>query len=254
MVRKSVAGLVLALASPNTASFATPALCVNDPARPWAKYNSGIERVGEFTLGTPEAGRVSEAELGQAVVSSGQALVFLESVNLIRPIDYTGSQDGSGFKIHIPAGMIAAESNTKEMGYYVSQLGTYMSDKPGKSDTITKVGVAIAPESNGKLQVYWWRGSKVKLYDIADVDFTKVNCFRNAQGAFRRELLYSGISKGTISLQYREFSDDMARPAFSQDLHYDLADGDEIGFKGARIQIIKATNVSVKFKVIKPLE
>ena len=49
------------------------------------------------------------------------------------------------------------------------------------------------------------------------------------------------------------FSDDMARPAFTQDLTYDLADGDEIGFRGARIKVLKATNTAITYVVLKPL-
>ena len=47
---------------------------------------------------------------------------------------------------------------------------------------------------------------------------------------------------------------DLARPAFSQELRYDLKDGDEIGYKGARFKVIKANNVSIKYKVTKHLQ
>jgi hypothetical protein len=72
--------------------------------------------------------------------------------------------------------------------------------------------------------------------------------------AFKRELVYSGVSNNVVSILYREYINDLARPAFSQDLKYDLAQGDVIGFKGARFQIIKATNLTITYKVLKPLE
>ena len=53
------------------------------------------------------------------------------------------------------------------------------------------------------------------------------------EGGFHRELIYGGVSRGTITLTYREYANDMARPAFTQELNYDLADGEEIGFRGA---------------------
>jgi hypothetical protein len=37
-------------------------------------------------------------------------------------------------------------------------------------------------------------------------------------------------------------------------LTYDLAAGDEIGFRGARIKVLKATNVSITYVVTKPLD
>jgi hypothetical protein len=45
----------------------------------------------------------------------------------------------------------------------------------------------------------------------------------------------------------------MARPAFNQDLKYDLNDGAVIGFRGARFEVIKATNTEIKFRTISPL-
>ena len=45
----------------------------------------------------------------------------------------------------------------------------------------------------------------------------------------------------------------MARPAFSQDLKFDLSQGDEIAYKGARFKVVKANNVGLSFIVLRPL-
>jgi hypothetical protein len=79
-------------------------------------------------------------------------------------------------------------------------------------------------------------------------------CERASTKAFRREILYSGGSKGAIQLQYREFANDMARPAFSQDLNFDLAMGKDIGFRGARIRIESISNTGIRYTVLKTLE
>jgi hypothetical protein len=75
-----------------------------------------------------------------------------------------------------------------------------------------------------------------------------------ARDSFKRELIYAGVSQTTISISYREFSDNVARPAFSQELKYDLNQGSTIGYKGARFEVIKATNTELIYKVIKPLD
>jgi hypothetical protein len=67
---------------------------------------------------------------------------------------------------------------------------------------------------------------------------------------FQRQLIYTGKSGTNLYISYREFSGDLARPAFTQDLTFDLAEGKVIGMKGARIEVIEATNVSIKFKMI----
>lgn len=81
------------------------------------------------------------------------------------------------------------------------------------------------------------------------INFQKISVW--APGSKRKEILYNGKSKDTIKLAYREYIDDVARPAFYQDLNFDLAESKLIGFKGIQIEIIEATNSTIMFKVIK---
>jgi len=71
---------------------------------------------------------------------------------------------------------------------------------------------------------------------------------------FHRGLIYSGFAKGILKIAYREFSDNQARSAFNQELSYDISDGDEVGFHGARIKVLKATNTTISYVVLKPLD
>ena len=41
-----------------------------------------------------------------------------------------------------------------------------------------------------------------------------------------------------------------ARPAFNQDVQYDLSEGKTIGFKGARVEIVEATNTNIRYRVL----
>jgi hypothetical protein len=70
----------------------------------------------------------------------------------------------------------------------------------------------------------------------------------------KKQLIYTGISKGVISVTYREFKNDMARPAFTQDLKFDLSEGKTIGFKGSRFNIIEANNTEIIYEVVKPIQ
>lgn len=69
--------------------------------------------------------------------------------------------------------------------------------------------------------------------------------------SFQQTLLYTGKMGNKINISYREFSNNMARPAFNTDVEYDLSESKTIGYKGARIEIIKATNEYIKYKVLK---
>lgn len=66
------------------------------------------------------------------------------------------------------------------------------------------------------------------------------------------ELLYDGVSKGTLRLSYREFVNDMARPSFTQQSTYDMAPGKKtvITFKGAKIEVVSADNNEIKYNVL----
>ncbi|HFC8486894.1 TPA: hypothetical protein ACFP4K_001549 [Neisseria subflava] len=72
----------------------------------------------------------------------------------------------------------------------------------------------------------------------------------NANG-FQQNLLYSGKIGNRIKLSYREFQNNMARQAFSNDVEYDLSESHQVGYKGALLEIINATNQSVTYKVIR---
>ncbi|HZX34966.1 MAG TPA: hypothetical protein VFF54_00540 [Thermodesulfobacteriota bacterium] len=72
------------------------------------------------------------------------------------------------------------------------------------------------------------------------------------KGSSKKELLYQGKSGNTIRLMYREFYDGFARPAFQQDLTYDLAETKIIGFRKMTIEVIEATNSYIKFVVKTP--
>lgn len=70
---------------------------------------------------------------------------------------------------------------------------------------------------------------------------------------FQKDFIYNGRVGNSLKFTYREFIDDLARPAFTQDLQYDLTESDVIGFKDARIKITDATNTTLKYKVINGL-
>lgn len=68
---------------------------------------------------------------------------------------------------------------------------------------------------------------------------------------FKMELLYQGISDDTLRLAYREFSENLARPAFHQDLTYTLSpDGPtEIRFRTLVLEVTSADNSGIRYRV-----
>lgn len=74
--------------------------------------------------------------------------------------------------------------------------------------------------------------------------------------SFKREILYNGKQGNTIFMSYREFEGNMARPAFTQNLTFEMVDGDDnfIGTKGLRIKVLDYSNTGILYEVISPFE
>lgn len=64
------------------------------------------------------------------------------------------------------------------------------------------------------------------------------------------ELIYSGKAGSVIKIVYREYANDLARPAFTQDLQYDLNETKVIRFKNTSIEVLRVTNQEIAFKVL----
>lgn len=69
--------------------------------------------------------------------------------------------------------------------------------------------------------------------------------------SFKYELLYQGTTKGSLKLSYREYINDFARPAFFQDVSYDLESSLTIvTFRTVRIEVLSADNNHIKYRVL----
>ena len=68
--------------------------------------------------------------------------------------------------------------------------------------------------------------------------------------SFMEELIYTGRSGNTVHISYREYKKDFARPAFFQELRYDIGHSGTVVFKQYKLKIIEATNEYIKFLVL----
>lgn len=87
---------------------------------------------------------------------------------------------------------------------------------------------------------------KVENFTVEPTTFVDKDC----HNCFKQEFIYNGKVDNSIKFIYREYIRDMARPAFNQELQYDLNDGNIIGFKGLRIEVIEATNTKISYKIL----
>lgn len=70
------------------------------------------------------------------------------------------------------------------------------------------------------------------------------------QSSSSSELIYSGKAGNVIKIVYREYTNDLARPAFTQDLQYDLNETKIIKFKNTTIEVLRVTNQEITLRVL----
>ncbi len=87
-------------------------------------------------------------------------------------------------------------------------------------------------------------------YCTAQAHYERTTFAATSQEGFQQTLIYSGKVGEKINIGYREFSSNLARPAFNNDVEYDLSESNIIGYKEARIEVLEATNEHIKYKVI----
>ena len=80
--------------------------------------------------------------------------------------------------------------------------------------------------------------------------FVKSQIPSKGDDSFRAQVIYSGLLSNTVKAVYREFSNDYARPAFAQELQYDMNESKTISYKSIKIEILKVTNSSIQYRVM----
>ncbi|GED22310.1 hypothetical protein [Halomonas halmophila] len=84
-----------------------------------------------------------------------------------------------------------------------------------------------------------------------DADYERRGRVSETKNSFQQTLIYSGRVGNKINIGYREFSNNTARPAFNNEVEYDLSESKRIGYKGAQIKVLEADNSSITYKVLK---
>lgn len=83
-----------------------------------------------------------------------------------------------------------------------------------------------------------------------EIEYIQTTAIAKEKDYFKQEFIYNGRVGNALKFIYREYINDYARPAFKQDLQYDLSESEVIGFRGLRIQIISASNTKIEYKVL----
>jgi hypothetical protein len=195
---------------------------------------------------------VARAELGESVVESGT--VYSHNAAILKNELKWGSVL-IGNQLVVPPQTLVARARSDDAIYYVGTSGSYGNWLYRQSVH----GVLRVSESDpNDIRLAWLppgmsvsrEPSGLKPNKKPDVEFIEIDA--TERKSFRQEFIYNGGSGSSVKFIYREFTGDMARPAFTQELEYDLDEGSVIGFKGLRIEILSATNIELEYRVLYP--
>lgn len=70
------------------------------------------------------------------------------------------------------------------------------------------------------------------------------------EGSYMAEMVYSGRSGDTIRTLFREYVSDLARPAYSQELTYDLSEDSEIRYRSIVIDVDEAGGSGITYRIV----
>lgn len=203
----------------------------------------------------PDTETTTTAELGQTLISRS-FYQTTPAINLKQSIVNATSNNGYPLTMNVPQGLLVEWGHNALGTYYISEkFHITNSVVQGKNN----IGGVIVPNDKSPAKFVFWQPEGMSHTFVSasnePINYeAATNVITPHKENFKRELIYTGVSKNVISIVYREFQNDLARPAFMQELKYDLGEGKVIGFKGARFQVLKATNTGIEYKVLKHLD
>lgn len=197
----------------------------------------------------PEAINISEPPLGSIVVAEVGSTMIKQGKYVESDAIYLRSP----FKV----GLLGAYSFGS--GYYLKEghnaKNEFYQPEPGPEGGRVEKAALADPYKTMLVEKSRPTICGVTVFNVKvcrdNVDFERVRRPTLMADGFQQTLIYSGRIGSKINIAYREFSNDIARPAFNNDVEYDLSESMIIGYKGAEIEIVEATNRVIKYRVIR---
>lgn len=204
-------------------------------ASPKNNYTPETQAFSEPALGVEVTAGVGEKMVSQGVV------VRRDALDVLSPIQVSIGH-GIGPGIYIKTG------DDETADYFSPKLGDG-GGKLSRSSSIFDLPSSLMLRRDGSLCVVtisnqFVCGAVGGQFERRKVDFI-------TERSFQQTLIYSGRSGSKVNVGYREFTADVARMAFNNDVEYDMNESKVIGYKGAEIEILEATNRFIKYKVIR---
>ncbi|WP_438437224.1 hypothetical protein [Kluyvera sichuanensis] len=200
---------------------------------PKYNYMPSVQNISEPPIGTTNTAYVGDSLLKQGVMSKYDGLKVTAPARV-------------SWAYTVTTGYLKKVGDDEKNEYYMP-LGTAESANVDKAALADMWQGIMAKKGTNTLCVITVFAVSV-CEDNMPIQRTPINIA--SDNNFQQTLIYNGRVGNKINVGYREMSSNMARPAFNNDVEYDLSESKTIGYKGARLEIIEATNQSLKYKLI----
>lgn len=205
-------------------------------ASPKFNYLPSTQQISEPAVGTVVTAQVGDILVRQGTLAEQEVLHVSGEHSLGLLGAYT-----------ITAGVFAKTGEDAESNYYATSSSLAGAGRLERSAFADPTKAVQAYKTTRKLcGISAFNGAVCTTN--ADYRFDKVPVA--SANAFQQSLIYSGKVGSRVKIGYREFTGNMARPAFNNEAEYDLSESKVIGYKGARLEILEATNEVLRFKLL----
>jgi hypothetical protein len=195
------------------------------------------------TIDVPPLNEERRGELGDTLVQKGKVFTY----DAVRLENTVTAGDGVLLKkLTLDPGVLKASMMGKERIYYSTPNLIVYDGMLGTQMQLGGLAVSLKDEKDVRFHLNGAVVMKPKPQPI----LTKIQISAPERPSFRQEFIYNGRTGDTLKFLYREFGSDFMRAPFSQEAQYDLKDGNTIGFRGLRIEVIEASNTAIKYRVL----
>lgn len=200
------------------------------------KHNYAPETIN---ISEPPIGSIAEKQVGEEMLQQGRYREH-DALQVHAPLK-------RGWTYTIIPGYFLKTGSDKEGDFYrIGGAGEEAGrvEKTPSSENL----IALMVKNDNTLCLI--SASNVAVCGGPVASFEKVKRPVTVADSVQRTLIYNGRVGEKINIGYREFSGNSARPAFNNNVEYDLSESKEIAYRGAKLEILDATNRSIKYRVI----
>ncbi|EKE79449.1 hypothetical protein [Idiomarina xiamenensis] len=186
----------------------------------------------------PPVGKVHTAQLGENMIAQGM-YIETEAVKVLATDTF-----GLAYTV-MPGTFLKHREDDKRIFFHV-----HGNDGAGNvvASALADPFSAVMVEKDSKEFCILSTFGSYNCSDDTQYELTTVPIIKS--DTMQQTLVYSGRVGERINMVYREFQGNMIRDAFTNRVEYDLSESDIIGYKGARLRVIEATNQKITYEVL----